>query len=144
MVTDEGHYVRADPLRHPLIFYLAHTACFYINKLVISGILSPKERINPHFESLFAIGVDEMQWFILFYKINPILRDDLTITKEWPALQRVKEYRDTAFELVDNFLRTRVPLSDNVEITQDHPLWIIAMGIEHEKIHLETTTMLIR
>lgn len=62
MVTDEGHYVFADPLRHPLIFYLAHSACFYINKLVISNILSPKERINQHFESLFAIGVDEMQW----------------------------------------------------------------------------------
>lgn len=62
MITDEGHYVFADPLRHPLIFYLAHTACFYVNKLVISNILSPKERINPHFESLFAIGVDEMQW----------------------------------------------------------------------------------
>jgi len=34
LVDDEGHFMRADPLRHPLIFYLGHTAAFYMNKLI--------------------------------------------------------------------------------------------------------------
>jgi len=33
-VEDEGHFLRADPLRHPIIFYLGHTAAFYMNKLI--------------------------------------------------------------------------------------------------------------
>ncbi len=33
MAGDEAYLLRADPLRHPLIFYLGHTACFFVNKL---------------------------------------------------------------------------------------------------------------
>ncbi len=60
MAADEAWYRRADPLRHPLIFYLGHTACFFVNKLVLAKLLP--ERVNPRFESIFAIGVDEMSW----------------------------------------------------------------------------------
>ncbi len=56
----EGFYLRADPLRHPLVFYFGHTAVFYINKLNLAQIIS--RRINPAFESMFAVGVDEMSW----------------------------------------------------------------------------------
>ena len=52
----------ADPLRFPLIFYLAHTAVFYINKLVSGRVIKHIDRINPNFESKFAVGVDEMSW----------------------------------------------------------------------------------
>ena len=31
---DETFYLRADRLRHPLIFYFGHTATFFINKLI--------------------------------------------------------------------------------------------------------------
>ena len=55
---DVVFYMRADPLRHPLIFYIGHTATFYINKLILAGLIT--ERINPKFESTFAVGVDEM------------------------------------------------------------------------------------
>ena len=40
LVTDEGHYMVADPLRHPIIFYLAHTSVFYVNKLITAGIIN--------------------------------------------------------------------------------------------------------
>ena len=60
MAKDEAYYRRADPLRHPLIFYLGHTATFYINKLIMGKALD--ERVDPRFESMFAIGVDEMSW----------------------------------------------------------------------------------
>ena len=42
-------------LRHPQIFYYGHSACLYINKLRVSGVLS--EPVNAYFESIFEIGV---------------------------------------------------------------------------------------
>ncbi len=61
-VSPEGFYMRADPLRHPLIFYLGHTAVFFVNKLVLAKLLSPNNRVNPTIESLLSVGVDEMSW----------------------------------------------------------------------------------
>ena len=60
LASNEAYYKKPIPLRHPLIFYLGHTATFFINKLILAGLL--KDRINPKFESLFAVGVDEMSW----------------------------------------------------------------------------------
>ncbi len=126
--SDETFYLRADPLRHPLIFYFGHTATFFINKLTIAKLIDT--RINPRFESLFAVGVDEMSW------------DDLdTSHYDWPTRQEVKDYRDQVRQLVDDLIR-RMPM--NLPITWDHPFWAIMMGIEHERIHLETSSVLIR
>ncbi|KAK2187518.1 hypothetical protein NP493_163g04004 [Ridgeia piscesae] len=55
-------YVYPDRLRLPLIFYYGHTACVYINKLVLAGLLKPSERVNLSYETLFETGVDEMSW----------------------------------------------------------------------------------
>jgi len=54
LTYDETFFRRADPLRHPLIFYFGHTAAFYINKLILAQLID--ERINPVFESMFAVG----------------------------------------------------------------------------------------
>lgn len=37
-------------LRHPMMFYFGHSACFYINKLRIAGIVT--EPVNAYFEDL--------------------------------------------------------------------------------------------
>lgn len=125
---DATFYLRADRLRHPLIFYFGHTATFFINKLTIARVIDA--RINPRFESMFAVGVDEMSW------------DDLDATHyDWPTRQAVKEYRDRARDLVDGLIR-RMPLK--LPITWEDPFWAIMMGIEHERIHLETSSVLIR
>ncbi|MBI2354218.1 MAG: 5-histidylcysteine sulfoxide synthase [Deltaproteobacteria bacterium] len=125
---DGTFYLRADRLRHPLIFYFGHTATFFINKLTIARVI--ESRINPRYEAMFAVGVDEMSW------------DDLDSTHyDWPTRQQVKEYRDKARELVDGLIR-RLPLK--LPITWDSPWWAIMMGIEHERIHLETSSVLIR
>ncbi len=79
---EKAFYIRAEPLRHPLIFYLGHTATFYVNKLIVAKITT--ERINARFESMFAVGVDEMSW------------DDLNEAHyDWPALSEVQAYRDS-------------------------------------------------
>jgi len=125
---DATFYLRADRLRHPLIFYFGHTATFFINKLVIARVI--EQRINPRFESMFAVGVDEMSW------------DDLDATHyDWPTRQEVREYRDKARELVDGLISS-LPLK--LPITWEDPFWAIIMGIEHERIHLETSSVLIR
>lgn len=38
--NDDAYYKRPEPLRHPLIFYLGHTAVVYINKAIEAQILS--------------------------------------------------------------------------------------------------------
>ncbi len=125
---DSTFYMRADRLRHPLIFYYGHTATFFINKLTIARVIS--RRINPLFESMFAVGVDEMSW------------DDLNEANyDWPTPQEVKAYRDQVRVLIDDLIST-LPL--NLPITWESPWWAIMMGIEHERIHLETSSVLIR
>ncbi|WP_214442728.1 hypothetical protein [Escherichia coli] len=52
----ESFYRKPIAVRHPLIFYYGHTATFFINKLLLSKLI--EQRINPHFESIFAVGVD--------------------------------------------------------------------------------------
>lgn len=126
--NDQTFYLRADRLRHPLIFYYGHTATFFINKLTIAQVIT--RRINPAFESMFAVGVDEMSW------------DDLNEAHyDWPTPQEVKAYRDQVRALIDDLITT---LPINLPITWESPWWAIMMGIEHERIHLETSSVLIR
>ena len=60
LVNDEAYYANPINLRHPLIFYYGHTNTFFINKLILAGLIT--ERVHPQFESMFAVGVDEMGW----------------------------------------------------------------------------------
>jgi 5-histidylcysteine sulfoxide synthase/putative 4-mercaptohistidine N1-methyltranferase len=128
LATDDAFYLRPEPLRHPLIFYLGHTATFYINKLIIAKLID--QRINPRFESMFALGVDEMSW------------DDLDAAHyDWPTVAAVKAYRNEVRALVDGLIET-LPL--NMPINWDNPFWAIMMGIEHQRIHIETSSVIIR
>ncbi len=126
--NDEAYYKKPISLRHPLVFYLGHTATFFVNKLVLAGIIP--QRIDPKMESTFAVGVDEMSW------------DDLDTTHyDWPAVEAVHVYRNTIRNMVDQLI-TDLPLT--LPITWGSPWWTILMGIEHERIHLETSSVLIR
>ncbi len=128
LAAEKAFYLRPEPLRHPLIFYLGHTAAFYINKLIVAKIAN--QRVNPRFESMFAVGVDEMSW------------DDLNAAHyDWPTLDQVKAYRDTVRGVVDETIRA-MPLT--MPINWDNPFWVILMGIEHQRIHLETSSVIIR
>ena len=79
---------------------------------------------------MFAVGVDEMSW------------DDLDNTHyDWPTAEEVTAYRRTMRSMVDKLI-SELPLT--LPITWDSPFWPILMGIEHEQIHLETSSVLIR
>lgn len=125
---EEAFFMRADPLRHPIIFYYGHTSVFFVNKLVLAGLLP--SHINPHFESIFAIGVDEMSW------------DDLNEENyDWPTVAEVREYRKTVKAEITKLIK-ELPLA--LPINWENPFWPIIMGIEHQNIHIETSSVLIR
>ena len=125
---DGAFYNRPEPLRHPHIFYFGHTAVFFVNKLVLAKVID--KRIDPKLESIFAVGVDEMSW------------DDLNDAHyDWPSVDATRSYREEVRRLVDGLI-TALPLE--LPITWESPWWIILMGIEHERIHIETSSVLIR
>lgn len=128
LADERAYFNKAITLRHPLIFYFGHTATFYINKLMAGGYL--QQRIDDRIEAMMAIGVDEMSW------------DDLDDSHySWPDVAEVRDYRGKVKTVVSEFIRT-MPLE--LPIDWDSPAWVILMGIEHERIHLETSSVLIR
>ncbi|XP_038650615.1 ergothioneine biosynthesis protein 1-like isoform X2 [Scyliorhinus canicula] len=124
-------YLCPDRLRLPLIFYYCHPSVVYINKLLIAGLI--KEQVNPRFETLFETGVDEMSW------------DDTENYRmggsfNWPRLSECVEYRRKVRAIVRKVIQ-ETPLE--LPVTVDNPWWAIFMGLEHERIHLETSSVLI-
>ena len=129
LFTDPAaYYIKHEPLRHPPIFYYGHTACFFVNKLILAQTIS--ERINPTIEHMCAVGVDEMSW------------DDLNEAHyDWPSIEEVQEYRDEVRDMVDGLIAT-LPM-DSL-INWESSWWPILMGIEHENIHTETSSAIFR
>ena len=131
LTSEEAYFLRPyHKTRHPLIFYYAHPVTFYVNKLLVAGLIDAP--INQHFEVLFETGVDEMSW-------DDLHEGDQVI---WPSLEEVIDYRKTVYALVQNLIKTH-PAFD-APITMDSPAWAMAMCFEHERIHLETSSVLMR
>ncbi len=127
-IDDSVFYERPESLRHQLIFYFGHTSTFFINKLIVGKFI--KVRVNSHYESIFAIGVDEMSW------------DDLNEENyDWPTVPEIKEYRAKVKEIIIKYIKNA---NLTLPIDWKSPLWPIIMGIEHEKIHIETSSVLHR
>ncbi len=125
--SDDSLYLHPDPLRHPLIFYLGHTAVFYLNKLKLAGVL--KTGFNDEFEDLFERGID------------PSSPEQIP-SFDWPPIAAVKDYRRQAYEyLVDKLTTLQIPA---LVTAKNDEMWALLMGLEHDRIHFETSSMLIR
>lgn len=118
-------------LRHPLIFYYGHPAVLYLNKMRLAGFFSGP--INLYLEKVLETGVDEMSW------------DDMSKNEmEWPSVEAVHSYRKTVYALVTQLIKTHPDLdSAKRNFYQASPWWSLWMGMEHEKIHFETSSVLI-
>lgn len=119
-------------LRHPLVFYYIHPAVFYVNKFVLAGLIDGP--VDEAFEKLFDIGVDEMSW------------DDMSKNNiKWPSIDECVAYRRKVYSLiVDIITQTKDLEPGHKQITMNDKLWSLFMGFEHERIHIETTSVLMR
>ena len=122
----ESLYLNPDKLRLPLLFYLGHTAAFYINKMRIVGLI--QKGVNDSYEKLFAEGVD------------PVHPQYLRVVDKWPTYKEIRQYRDKVFEVIINAIKN---LSFDF-IHQEGKEYALLMGIEHDRIHFETSSVLIR
>ena len=73
-----------------------------------------------------------------------IFRDELSQSRQWPLLADMKAFRNRVRAIVNELIDNKLSLEDGQEINFTHQFWVILMGIEHDKIHLETTSCLIR
>ncbi|MCK6596227.1 MAG: 5-histidylcysteine sulfoxide synthase, partial [Bacteriovoracaceae bacterium] len=121
-------------LRHPMIFYYGHPAVLYVNKMRLAGLR--KDSFNIYLEKVLETGVDEMSW------------DDMSKNEmSWPKVSEVREYRKTVYDFVINFIQNCPDLdlpTEKRNFLTGSPLWSLWMGMEHEKIHFETSSVLIR
>ena len=64
---------------------------YFINKLALAKVIT--KRVNPRFESIFAIGVDEMSW------------DDLDSQNyDWPPVAEVFAYRNEVRRIIEKVI----------------------------------------
>ncbi len=116
-------------LRHPLIFYYGHPAVLYLNKLRVAGLIQTS--IDPYLEKVLETGVDEMSW-------DDMSKNEMT----WPSVESVHEFRKKSYQIIRNFILQSPEIGRPAN--PDSPLWSLFMGFEHEKIHFETSSVLIR
>jgi 5-histidylcysteine sulfoxide synthase len=114
-----------------------HPAAFYVNKLRLAGLWT--DPIDAAFERRFAVGVDEMAWD------DPVAADPQA--DPWPSLSAVVAYRDQVPRAVRRLLDDH-PAFDapppGAPVERRGARWAFCMCLEHERIHLETSSVLMR
>lgn len=135
-------YEKHEELRHPPIFYLGHTATFYTNKLHLGKFINT--RLDPVLEMQMAVGVDEMTWDDIdsnsyVWPSGAEARADPEAATEF--FQKVLNYRRDVRVLVENRMKKEPMIWP---IKKDSFWYIIMMGIEHDRIHLETSSVATR
>ncbi|MFE7114801.1 SUMF1/EgtB/PvdO family nonheme iron enzyme [Streptomyces sp. NPDC057654] len=125
--STEAYCVRVHPLRLPLVFYLAHTASFYIQKLKLAGLVGGSG--EAEFDERMERGV------------SPEDPDELAGLTEWPSPETVWAYRKRVRDIVLKVIE-EVPLPATA--APRSPIRALLMGIEHENVHLHTSLPLIR
>ncbi|PIK61917.1 hypothetical protein BSL78_01142 [Apostichopus japonicus] len=130
--VEDAFYMCPDRLRLPLIFYYGHTASVYVNKLLQAEFI--QERVNNSFETLFETGVNENKW-------DNVENNRMGGSFVWPALKEIVKFRRQVRELVrEKIFHTELQLP----ITMDSPWWGLLMVMDHDAVHAETSSVLIR
>lgn len=135
-LKNESTYTRSPyhQLRHPLIFYYGHPAVLFLNKMRLAGLFT--EPVDLYLEKILETGVDEMSW-------DDMSKNDML----WPSVEAVHAYRKKIYLMIKNFIESHPDLDSDVPFEKkgpNSPLWSLFMGFEHEKIHFETSSVLIR
>lgn len=119
---------------YPLLYYFAHPAAFYIQKLQKAGLIN--QNVDTDLEELFTISAT-------------ILRADKhrhVEKNEWPSLAQVQLFRKQVYRIITDVIEDHpsLPMRSSDESPLNSPLWGLFMGFEHERIHIESYSALIR
>jgi formylglycine-generating enzyme required for sulfatase activity/2-polyprenyl-3-methyl-5-hydroxy-6-metoxy-1,4-benzoquinol methylase len=94
------------------------------------------DNVNLYFQKLFETGVDEMSW------------DDMDEMQDedfaWPDVADAQAFRAAVHAAVEDLIMNKMPDPSVTPLTMESPWWSLFMGFEHEKIHLETSSVLFR
>ncbi|MCB9780190.1 MAG: 5-histidylcysteine sulfoxide synthase [Alphaproteobacteria bacterium] len=125
LADDDVFQLQPDPLRNPLVFYFGHTAAFSLNKLGLAGLV--ERPLDAGLQHLLAVGVD------------PAAASELDTAVPWPTAAEVRDFRAAALPMVLDAIDAldAPPRWDNAG-------WAVLMGSEHDRIHFETSSVLIR
>ena len=72
--------------------------------------------------------------------------DDLSQSSTlWPTVREVHAYRQQVYQTVRSLIERHPGLAEGHDaVLCNSPLWALAMAFEHERIHLETSSVLVR
>lgn len=62
---------------------------------------------------------------------------------EWPTVAKVHAYRAQVYRFVTSVIQT-APDSAVSCIDMDSPYWALPLAMEHERIHIDSSSVLIR
>lgn len=91
--------------------------------------------IDPYLQKMFETGVDEMSWD----DMDDMQNDDYA----WPTVPESEAFRQRVRDAVVEVIKV-MPNPCDEPITMESPYWALVMGFEHERIHIETSSVLIR
>ena len=122
IVRPAALYDRPVPERHRIIFYLGHLEAFDWNLLREPLGVSA---FDSDFDKLFAFGIDPVE--------GGLPTDQ---PKNWPSVERVRDYNKTLREHLDAAIRTVAAKDPNLVPLEQGRL--LEVAIEHRLMHAET------
>ena len=122
IVRPAALYDRPLPERHRIIFYLGHLEAFDWNLLREPLGLSS---FDPDYDKLFAFGIDP---------VGGGLPTD--VPKDWPAVERVRNYNRRIREHLDAGIRAAA--AQNPSLPRLEHGRLLEVAIEHRLMHAET------
>lgn len=139
--------------RRPMIFYYGHPAAVLLQKLTSKGLLNLDRRLPATTASFVR------RLMPIFDLRNPTTAGAATTgctdtqaqlydaDYPWPTAAEVDGFREIVRFLVEDIISSDMPSPIDLRprgITDESPWWAVLMGIEHERITLESSLALIR
>jgi 5-histidylcysteine sulfoxide synthase len=110
-----------------------HTSPLWQGRAGLSCVCA--DDIDPYLQKMFETGVDEMSWD----DMDDMQDDDYA----WPTVAEAEAFRVRVKAVAEEVIR-KMPDPRETPITMESPYWALIMGFEHERIHIETSSVLIR
>lgn len=117
--------------------------CIFVQTRVRSTNLFISIHCRLFFSLLLGSRVDPVCYTLPMHNPPPLPPLFDIYQMEWPTVAEVHAYREEVYRLVTSVVQT-APDSAIASIDMSSPYWALPMSMEHERIHIETSSVLIR